>query len=57
MTFKLLNNLYVLQNDKLLKNNGSNNSTLKFLKKLKLTKKIKINLYNDSLYKKEFKYV
>ena len=57
LSFKLLNNLYVLQNDKLLKNNGSNNSTLKFLKKLKLTKKIKINLYNDSLYKKEFKYV
>ena len=54
LNFKMLNNLYILQNNNLLKKNGSNNSSFKFLKNLKLTKKIKINLYDDRLYKKEF---
>ena len=51
---KLVNNLYVLQSDMLLRKNGLNNSTAKYLKKIKLNKKIRINLNNDSLYQKEF---
>ena len=54
LNHKILNNLYVLQNDIYLKNNGFNNSSSKYLKKIKLNKKININLNNDTLYKKEF---
>lgn len=52
--FKLLNNLYVLQNSKKLKTKGLNNVSVKYLKKIKLNKKINVNLNNDSLYKIEF---
>ena len=52
--FKLLNNLYVLQNSKKLKTKGLNNVSIKYLKKIKLKKKINVNLNNDSLYKIEF---
>jgi hypothetical protein len=38
----------------MLKKIGLNNSSSHYLKKIKLNKKIKINLINDSLYKKEF---
>ena len=54
LSYKLLNNLYIFKNDVMLKKIGSNNSSNKYLKKLKLDKKIKINLNDDSLYKKEF---
>jgi diaminohydroxyphosphoribosylaminopyrimidine deaminase / 5-amino-6-(5-phosphoribosylamino)uracil reductase len=54
LNHKLINDLFVLQNNMGLKKNGSNNTTVKFLKKIKLNKKIKINLNNDSLYRKEF---
>ena len=40
-----------------LKENGSNNSSIKYLKNIKLNKKIKVNLNNDSLYKMSFNYV
>jgi diaminohydroxyphosphoribosylaminopyrimidine deaminase / 5-amino-6-(5-phosphoribosylamino)uracil reductase len=52
--FNLLNNLYIFQNNKNLKNNGFNNNSIKYLKKIKLTKKICVNLNNDNLYKIEF---
>ena len=51
---KLLNKLYIFQNNNTLKNFGSNNCTSKHLKKIKLKKKIQINLRNDSLYEKIF---
>ena len=38
----------------MLNKNGLNNSTLKYLKKIKFNKRIKVNLNNDSLYRKEF---
>ena len=49
--YKLLNNLYIFQSNLKLGNNGFNNTTSKFLKKIKLGKKINVNLYNDSLFK------
>ena len=52
--YKLVNNLYVLKNNINLNNNGFNNSTSKYLKNIRLINKIKTNLINDSLYKKEF---
>ena len=52
--YKLLNNLYVLQNNISIKTNGFNNSSSKYLKKIKLNKKIIINLNSDNLYKKNF---
>ena len=52
--YKLLNILYVIQSNIMLKKIGLNNSSSHYLKKIKLNKKIKINLINDSLYKKEF---
>jgi diaminohydroxyphosphoribosylaminopyrimidine deaminase / 5-amino-6-(5-phosphoribosylamino)uracil reductase len=51
---KLLNNLYIFKSNIMLKKFGLNNSSSKYLKKLKLDKKIKINLNDDTLYKKEF---
>jgi len=54
LNYKLLNILYVFQSNIMLKKIGLNNSTPHYLKKIKLNKKIKINLINDSLYKKEF---
>ena len=54
LNYKLVNNLYIIQNNKLLKNNGTNNSTSKYIKKIRLNKEIRINLNNDSLYQKEF---
>ena len=52
--YKFLNELYVFQNNINLKKNGCNNSSSKYLKNIKLNKKIKVNLNNDSLYRKEF---
>ena len=57
LDYRLLNNLYIFQNNKKLKKNGYNNHHLKNLKKIKLQKKIKVNLNNDNLYKIDFKNV
>ncbi len=57
LKYKLINKLYIFQSDMKLMNNGSNNASYQILKKLKLKKKIKINLNNDSLYTKDFNYV
>ena len=54
LKYKLLNILYVFQSNIMLKKNGLNNTTPHYLKKIKLNKKIKINLFNDTLYKKKF---
>ena len=54
LKFELVNILYVLQNNIMLKKKGLNNDSSQYLKKIKLNKKIRINLKNDSLYKKEF---
>ena len=54
LKFNLINDLYVLKSNLSLKNYGSNNASTHYIRKIKLNKKIKINLNNDSLYKKEF---
>ena len=54
LEFNLINDLYVLKSNLSLKNYGSNNASAHYIRKIKLNKKIKINLNNDSLYKKEF---
>ena len=52
--YRLLNELYVIQNNNSLKKNGKNNSNFKYLKKIRLNNKIKINLNNDTLYNERF---
>ena len=52
---KLLDNLYLFKTDKNLDYNGYNNSSIDFLKKLKLNKNINVNLINDKLYKIKIK--
>ena len=54
LNLKLLNDLYVFQTNTNLSYSGSNNSSSKFLKKIKLNKKLKVNLKTDSLYKIKF---
>ena len=54
LSHKLINNLYIFKNNITLKKSGSNNSSNKYLKKIKLDKKIQINLNDDILYKKEY---
>jgi diaminohydroxyphosphoribosylaminopyrimidine deaminase / 5-amino-6-(5-phosphoribosylamino)uracil reductase len=54
INYKILNNLYIFQSNKNLKKNGLNNCTARFLKKIKLNKKIQVNLNDDSLYNIEF---
>ena len=54
LKYKLINNLFVFQNNQKLQIDGSNNSSVRLLKKIKLNKKVKVNLNNDSLYKIEF---
>ena len=54
LNFTLLNELYIIQNNIFLKKNGLNNSSSKYLKKIKLNKNIKVNLFDDKLYKKVF---
>ena len=52
--YKLINDLYIFQSIKMLKKNGINNSSPLLLKKIKLKKKINVNLDSDNLYKIEF---
>ena len=54
LNYKLLNILYIFRSNIMLKKNGLNNTTPHYLKKIKFNKKIKVNLINDSLFKKEF---
>ena len=55
--YKLLNNLYLFQNKKKIGKNGFNNNHINYLKKMRLNKKIKVNLYDDTLYRIDFKNV
>ena len=48
---KLINNLYVFKSNINIKKNGYNNSNINYLKKIKLKKKLDINLSSDSLFK------
>ena len=48
--FKLVNNLYLFKSNIILKNKGYNNSSVSYIKKLKLNKKINVNLNNDELF-------
>ena len=50
---RLINDLYIFNSNYNLKKNGKNNATLRFLKSIQ-SKRMSINLNNDSLYKKEF---
>ena len=52
---RLINNLYIFQSPIKLGRKGKNNSSNKTIKKLKLNKKIKVNLNGDSLYKVKIK--
>jgi diaminohydroxyphosphoribosylaminopyrimidine deaminase / 5-amino-6-(5-phosphoribosylamino)uracil reductase len=54
LNLNLINNLYIIQNNKMLRKDGYNNTSSKYLKKIKLNKKIHINLNNDNLYNKKF---
>jgi diaminohydroxyphosphoribosylaminopyrimidine deaminase / 5-amino-6-(5-phosphoribosylamino)uracil reductase len=47
---KLINSLYIFQNNKKLGINGLNNDTSSYIKKIKIKKKLRVNLKNDSLY-------
>ena len=49
--YKLLNNLYIFQNNKKINKNGKNNDSIKYLKNIKLNKKFKVKLKADNLYK------
>ena len=53
-TYKLLNNLYIFQSNRKLNKNGSNNDSIKYLKKVRLNKKLKVNLETDNLYEIRF---
>ena len=51
--YNFIQNIYLFKSSIKLKQNGVNNSTLKYLKKIKFdnSKKVKVNLGNDVLYK------
>ena len=48
---KFINNLYLFKSNEILGNKGSNNINVSFIKKLKLTNRIKVNLDKNNLYK------
>ena len=50
---KLINDLYIFRSGKKLGNNGKNNNTAKYLKKI-FPKIVTINLNGDILFKKGF---
>ncbi|MBD1172542.1 bifunctional diaminohydroxyphosphoribosylaminopyrimidine deaminase/5-amino-6-(5-phosphoribosylamino)uracil reductase RibD [Pelagibacterales bacterium SAG-MED05] len=52
---KLIFNLYMFKSSTSLGNNGKNNISSNFIKKLKLKKKINVNLYGDELFKIKIK--
>ena len=53
----LLNNVYVFLSKEKLSNNGCNNSKNDLIKKLKLNNRLKVNLFNNNLYKVKLKNV
>ena len=57
LKLKILNNLFIFQNERKLLEKGHNNTKENLLKRFKLAKKIKVNLQNDTLYQIEFLHV
>ena len=55
MKFKLINDLYLFKSKKNLKSKGYNNCKVKNLKKVRLSRKINVNLNQDSLYRLRIK--
>ncbi len=51
LKYKLINNLYLFKSNISLKKNGYNHNNISLIKKLKLVNKIKVNLFNDELFK------
>ena len=51
LTNKLVSNLFIFKSLKKLGKNGKNNCSINYIKKLKLSKKINVNLDGDQLYK------
>ncbi len=49
--FKLINNLYLFKSKYLLKKKGKNNINIGFIKQLRRSKKLRVNLKNDELFK------
>ena len=52
---KMIYNLYVFQSNKYLRNNGIYNAKNLLKTKIKLKRKVKVNLFQDLLYKVNFK--
>ena len=57
LKFRLIFNFFIFKSSKYLKNNGINSSTIYYIKKLILNKRIKVNLDKDKLYKVKIKNV
>ncbi len=54
---KMIFNLYIFKSSNFLKKKGKNNISNKFIKKIKLTNKIKVNLNGENIYKVRLKHV
>ena len=52
---KFINNIYIFKSDIKFKRNGINFATNKIIKKIKLNQRVRVNLFNDSLYCKNLK--
>ena len=55
LNFKLLNHIYIFKSDQKLKKDGFNNIKMTGLFKLSNSKKVRINLDNEKLYKMRMK--
>ena len=53
----IINNLYIFKSPNKLNNNGSNNCKSLFIKNLRGTREVKVNLFGDKLLIKSFKNV
>ncbi len=51
LKYKLINNLFIFQSSQKIRKNGSNNSKIDYIKKLKLNNVMKVNLDGDRLIK------
>ena len=49
--FKIINDLYLFKSNIILRNKGLNNTSINFLRKIKLIKNINVNLVDEKLYK------
>ena len=53
LKLRLVQNLYLFKSSKKLLSSGKNNSSISYIKKVKISQKnkVKVNLYGDNLYK------